>query len=44
MLSAAVLDAAEYPDISINGVAAAGAPDSGAAPRGCDRHDRRRGT
>lgn len=33
MLSAAVLDAAEYPDISINGIAAAGAPDSGAAPR-----------
>ena len=33
MLSAAVLDAAEYPDISINGSAAAGAPDSGAAPR-----------
>lgn len=32
MLSAAVLDAAEYPDISINGSAAAGAPDSGAAP------------
>ena len=33
MLSAAVLDAAEYPDISINGTAAAGAPDSGAAPQ-----------
>jgi predicted small lipoprotein YifL len=33
MLSAAVLDAAEYPDISINGIAAAGPPDSGAAPR-----------
>jgi hypothetical protein len=32
MLSAAVLDAAEYPEISINGIAAAGAPDSGAAP------------
>jgi hypothetical protein len=32
MLSAAVLDAAEYPDISINGIAVAGAPDSGAAP------------
>jgi hypothetical protein len=39
MLSAAVLDAADHPDISINGVAAAGggaaaggAPDSGAAP------------
>jgi YceI-like domain len=32
MLSAAVLDAAEYPDISINGIAAAGPPDSGAAP------------
>jgi YceI-like domain len=32
MLSAAVLDAAEYPDISINGIAAARAPDSGAAP------------
>jgi len=32
MLSAAVLDAAEYPDISINGIAVAGATDSGAAP------------
>jgi YceI-like domain len=32
MLSAAVLDAAQYPDISINGIAAAGAPDSSAAP------------
>jgi len=32
MLSAAVLDAAEYPDISINGIAALGPPDSGAAP------------
>ncbi len=32
MLSAAVLDAAEYPDISINGIAAAGPPDSGVAP------------
>lgn len=32
MLGEAVLDAAEYPDISINGIAAAGPPDSGAAP------------
>ena len=32
MLSAAVLDAAEYPDISINGIAVGGATDSGAAP------------
>ncbi|HEY4970014.1 MAG TPA: YceI family protein [Steroidobacteraceae bacterium] len=32
MLGATVLDAAEYPDISVDGIAAAGAPDSGAAP------------
>lgn len=32
MLSAAVLNAAEYPDISINGIVAGGPPDSGATP------------
>ncbi|MHB8475242.1 MAG: YceI family protein [Steroidobacteraceae bacterium] len=32
LLSAAVLDAAEYPDISIDGITAAGPQDSGVAP------------